>query len=242
MHIAVVADASGSRPAAEKLAANLGLELLDGRSAGEARLLLVYTEAGLVLRESGPRAAGPVRVEFRRGRSSSLLRRATLAGREGIGRAIDATAGLGQDAFAIAEAGTEVELIERSPVVAALLADGLQRALANESVRPTAERMRLHLGDAVGLLDLLGPVDLVYLDPMYPVSGREGGKAKEMRLLRALLGNDLDAAELLPVARKAATRRVAVKRPLKAPPLAGEKPSGSLKGTTVRYDLYAPAD
>lgn len=170
-----------------------------------------------------------------------MLRRAVLAGREGMQSMIDATAGLGQDAFAIAEAGVEVELIERSPIVAALLADGLQRALEDSRCRAAVERMRLHVGDARELMQELSPADVVYLDPMYPQSGREGGKVKEMRVLRMLLGDDQDAEGLLGTARRLATRRVTVKRPLRAPPLGGEEPSGSLKGTTVRYDLYGPA-
>ena len=241
MHVVVLADQPDTRPAAEALAERLGLECLPSEPAPAEVLRLAVTAAGLELREGGGRAAGPVRVDFRPGRGSSLLRRATLAGKAGVSRLIDATAGLGQDAFAVAETGVTVELLERSPIVAALLADGIARALELPGTREAALRMRLHSGDAKELLPALAPADVVYLDPMYPRSGREGGKAKEMRILRALLGGDSDAGELLQVARLTATRRVTVKRPLRAPPLAGSTPSGSLEGTTVRYDLYGPA-
>ena len=241
MHVAVAAERRGSESAATELARRLGTELVGTGPQPAGSLVLAYTDAGLVLREGGASTAGPLLVEFRPGRGSGLLKRATMAGRQGVRRVIDATAGLGQDAFAIAEAGAEVDLIERSPVLAALLADGLARALQDPATRAAASRMRLHQGEARDLLPRLGPADVVHLDPMYPLSGREGGKAKGMRMMRELLGDDLDADDLLEVARQAATRRVAVKRHPKAPPLAGQRPAGSLRGKTVRYDLYPPA-
>jgi 16S rRNA (guanine1516-N2)-methyltransferase len=244
MDVIVVAEGEGQLAAASRVARRLGIPLADsplasGRPPGDS-VLLVQTAARLELREPGPAGPGPVAVEFRPGRGSPLLRRATLAG-GGASRLVDATAGVGKDAFAMAEAGAQVELIERSELLAALLEDGLSRALEDPRCREAAGRMRLHVGDAAEVLPRLGPVDVVYLDPMYPRSGREGRKSKEMRLLREILGPDDDAERLLPVARSVAGRRVVVKRPLKAPPLGRQTPSGSLRGTTVRYDLYGPA-
>jgi 16S rRNA (guanine1516-N2)-methyltransferase len=252
----------GQDAAAAELAERLGLELVGGpggeadcvaadgaidepldeslEAAGGPELLLVRTATRLELRETGARAAGPLAVEFLPGRGSNLLRRAALAGGGEQPRVIDATAGLGQDAFALAEWGCRVDLIERSPVVAALLEDGIARALEQPETAAAARRMSLHLGDAVDLLPRLAGAAVVYLDPMYPRSGREGRKAKGMRMLRQLLGDDPDSGALLDAAQRAARRRVVVKRPLRAPPLAGGRPSGSLTGTTVRYDLYGP--
>lgn len=227
--------ASGS---AHDLARRLGLELTL-RAPEEDALLLVRTRAGLELRETGTASARPLKVQFRPGSGSAMLRKATLAGRPET-RIIDATAGLGQDSFALAEWGCRIDLIERSPVIAVLLSDAMRRAADDAETAAAAARMQLHQGDAFELLPYLAPAEVVYLDPMYPRSGREGRKAKGMRMLREILGNDLDADELLATARRAATRRVVVKRPLKAPPLAGLRPSGSLAGTTVRYDLYGP--
>ena len=44
---------------------------------------------------------------------------------------LDATAGLGRDAFVLASLGCQVTLIERVPAVAALLENGIERALLN---------------------------------------------------------------------------------------------------------------
>ena len=179
-------------------------------------------------------------IDFGEVRDSPALRRAVLATGREPRWIVDATGGLGNDAFVMASAGAQVELIERSPVVHLLLEDGLRRALEDEGTQAAASRMNLHFGEAGGLLTRFRGCDVVYLDPMYPQSGREGGKAKGMRFLRLLAGDDDDAGELLQAARRTAVRRVSVKRPLRAPPLAGERPSGSLRGKIVRFDLYAP--
>ena len=46
---------------------------------------------------------------------------------------------------------------------------------------------------------------------------------------------------LLAAALAAGPRWVVVKRPLKAPALAGRKPSHSVEGKTIRYDDFVPA-
>lgn len=160
---------------------------------------------------------------------------------------VDATAGLGADSFHLASQGLRVLMVERVPDVAALLADALARAgdgAYGEDVRRAVANLSLRVGDANTVLaelaaDGLKPA-VVYLDPMYPGTKKSALPGKGMALFRALVGADDDAAELLQVARRAASRRVVVKRPLKAPYLGGLEPTGSLKGSTTRYDLYAP--
>jgi hypothetical protein len=71
---------------------------------------------------------------------------------------IDATAGLGRDAFLLASLGATVTMIERSADMHALLLDGMARALDAGGV--TAEiisRMTLIHGDAIQLLPSLSP-------------------------------------------------------------------------------------
>lgn len=209
----------------------------------EADFLLVRTGERLELREVGG-GAGPVFVDFarapRRERRDPLLRAVGLKGSELPG-VVDATAGLGQDAFALARQGAQVTLLERSPVVAALLEDGLDRAGRTPELAATAARMRLVTGDALELLPQLPPPAVVYLDPMYPLSEKRALKRKEMRLFRGLVGDDEDVEQLFAQAREVALERVVVKRPRKAPFLGGSKPSATWRSTTVRFDLYLPA-
>lgn len=152
---------------------------------------------------------------------------------------VDATAGLGRDAFVLASAGARVTLLERSPVVHALLTDGLQRATAAGAGERTG-RMHAHAVDAVDwLTGAAGDVSpaVVYLDPMY--SGRRRGAAgKELALLQALLTDTTDEPALLAQARAVATERVVVKRHRHAAPLADQPPDYHLPGRSTRFDVY----
>lgn len=156
-------------------------------------------------------------------------------------RVLDATAGLGEDAWVLASVGCEVLAYERNPITHALLVDGLHRACETEPL--TAGRMRVKQGDGIEVLHALADVDatdrpeVVYLDPMFPL-GRKTAERKAMRVLRMLSGDDLDAHELLAAARCVATRRVVVKRPLRSPALQGPEPTVVHKGKSLRFDVY----
>jgi 16S rRNA (guanine1516-N2)-methyltransferase len=213
---------------------------------------LVLTETRLELRTLGKSAPGPVYVDFVAGGNDWRRRHGGGRG-QGVARAcglkggatphvLDATAGLGRDAFVLAALGCRVDMIERSPVAAALLEDGLTRARASQEVADIAGRMSLYRGDTVTLLqhwDVERP-DVIYLDPMFPEGKTKSALSKkEMQAFQHVIGADMDADALLAPAREMAISRVAVKRPRHAPWLAGEKPSFSIEGDSVRYDCYA---
>lgn len=154
---------------------------------------------------------------------------------------LDATAGLGEDAWVLASMGCNVTACERNPITHALLADGLSRAMKSQP--DTATRIRLAPGDGVAFMqELTGHApaelpDVVYLDPMFP-TGRKTAERKAMRVLRMISGDDTDASRLLEAALKAATHRVVVKRPRLAAPLLGPKPTVIHKGKSLRFDVY----
>ena len=153
---------------------------------------------------------------------------------------LDATAGLGRDAFVFASLGCPVILLERHPIIAALLEDGLIRAQTAHSTQEIAARMRLHSGDAIELLQQWSrPIpQVIYLDPMFPHRDKSAQVKKEMLLFRPLVGEDLDAPALLHAALELATHRVVVKRARKAPPIEGNAPGFVLEGKSSRYDIY----
>ena len=82
--------------------------------------------------------------------------------------------------------------------------------------------------------------DVIYLDPMYPQRTKCALVKKEMRLLRAMVGEDLDAAILLAKARCFARRRVVVKRPRLAPKLGAMEPHAVIQSRNTRFDIYLP--
>ena len=58
-------------------------------------------------------------------------------------KAIDATAGMGEDGFLLAAQGYEVTLYEQNPVIAVLLKDALRRAKKHPVLKEIAARMKL---------------------------------------------------------------------------------------------------
>ncbi len=160
-------------------------------------------------------------------------------------RILDATAGLGRDGYVLAALGAQVTLAERNPSVMELLRDAHQRALNNPAQADVAGRIDLLALDSCSALKdphiLDRPYDVVYLDPMYPEDGKTALPSKEMQILRDLTEGDEDADSLLPLALGAARLRVVVKRPSKAPWLAGRAPSMSLQSTQLRFDVYVIA-
>jgi len=193
-------------------------------------------------------SGGTPRVDFVTGAVGYRLRKGNARGHPlvracGIGtmpeaHIVDATAGLGRDAFLLASMGNRVTLIERAPAVHALLADGLARAKADIGAAAAVGRMTLLLGDAKGLLPTLG-ADIVLVDPMHPPRGNTALVKQEMRLLRQLVGDDQDVLELMRVALATARKRVVLKWPSPAPPLAGlPKPSHQIRGRTTRYEVF----
>ncbi|MDB5563212.1 MAG: hypothetical protein JWN11_2630 [Hyphomicrobiales bacterium] len=178
------------------------------------------------------------RLRFGGGRGQAIAKAAGFSGGK-TPVIVDATAGLGRDAFLLASLGASVTLIERSPQMHALLQDGLQRAAASgPEFAEIVGRMTLLLGDARELLPQLRP-EVVMVDPMHPERTSSALVKLEMRLVRELVGTDPDAFELMQVALAAATRRVVLKWPLRADPLPGLRPpSHQIVGKSVRFDVF----
>jgi len=151
---------------------------------------------------------------------------------------LDATAGLGRDSFVLATLGCTVTMMERMPVVAALLENGLQRGNLNTDVNDITQKMKIIHASSINDMDLAQQPDVIYLDPMYPHREKSAAIKKEMRIFQTLVGEDLDADALLAPALALAKYRVVVKRPNYAPPLNNQKPSTTIKMKKNRFDVY----
>lgn len=181
------------------------------------------------------------RRQFGGGRGEAIVKAIGVKGVQ-LPTVLDATAGLGRDAFVLASVGCNVQLLERHPVVYALLEDGLERAYKDAEL---GEFFKAHLtllpsGDLVNVKILPQSVDVIYLDPMYPHQQKSAQVKKEMRLFQSLVGADLDADLFLDHALKLAKKRVVVKRPSSAPFLANRKTTNAIITKNHRFDLYTP--
>ncbi|WP_110686680.1 class I SAM-dependent methyltransferase [Salinicola aestuarinus] len=235
----------------QPLAERYGLEW---RGVQPATGLSLRQDAGDLVIAGDPGTYGhPIGVDFLSGRVAHRRRfgggRGQLVARAcGFGKGVtpcvvDATAGLGRDAFVLASLGAEVLMVERVAAIHALLADALVRASDDPEVGEIASRLALrHADSAAGLgaavADWPHPPQVVHLDPMFPHREKSALVKKEMRLFRELAGADDDAPRLLEAALAIATHRVVVKRPRKAPPIEGPAPHHVIEEKTSRYDLY----
>ena len=91
-----------------------------------------------------------------------------------------------------------------------------------------------------GLADLPFTPDVVLLDPMFPTREKSASVKKKAQFLQHLEAPCGDEAALLEAALAARPRKVVVKRPPKGPHLAGVRPTYSLEGKAVRYDVIVP--
>lgn len=239
--------ADDGHPHSGALSRDLALPLLSPDDADSAVFLLRYDQEVLQLFDVATRMALAVSFEggslgYRRQQhvGGELLVKAVGGLRAAGGSVIDATAGLGGDALLLATAGFEVTMIERSPVIAALLENALSRAAASmdAALRDTVASMHLHVGDAAQWLGL-HHADVVCLDPMFPPRRKSAQVRKEMFLLGKLLAAEDHGEALLAPALQAADKRVVVKRPRLAPCLAGAKPDWQLSGRSTRFDVYS---
>ena len=249
MNIAISVTNPSVLPKAQQLAEQLGLAIIDledqeADMAEMTELMLVLTPLHLELRSLQDPKLNPLWVDFNSTSMAHRLKHTTMKDdlikaigiKRGIRpRVLDATAGLGTDGFLLAYLGCAVTLIERSPIIAALLADGLQRA--NAALRP----QDLIVGDAKSTMKDLAKEqfpDVVYLDPMHPERNKSALVKKAMRLVRDVVGNDEDAQQLLAIALRCARKRVVVKRPRLASNLTDAKPDHVIVGKSTRYDIY----
>jgi len=212
---------------------------------------LSMQQGALVLLNADLPKQGAILVDFASGASS--YRRQHGGGKsEAIAKAVglnkktqlsvlDATAGLGRDAFVLASLGATVTLVERNPAVAALLADGLRRAAADAQLTEVAARMQLRHCPAIQALQNSAAVDVVFLDPMFPAREKSAQVKKEMRAFHDVVGSDADADSLLAPALLLAKKRVVVKRPGYAGWLADKAPTMAVTGKNNRFDVYVNA-
>lgn len=229
---------NGDRDAADMLSRQLGVPLAD--SMGEA-LTLVFDGTGLSLVGYGMCYQGDFarmlsRVTKGRLHHEMLVKLAKTKTEHPV--AVDAAAGMGEDSFLLAAAGYEVYLFEQDAVIAALLRDALYRAGEDDRLRGIVGRMHLSEGNSIELMPRLGITpEIVYLDPMFPPRKKSGLIHKKLQLIQKLEQPCADERELFDAAAAMHPKKIIIKRPLNGAPLADRKPSYTVKGKAIRYDV-----
>jgi 16S rRNA (guanine1516-N2)-methyltransferase len=215
----------------------------------ENKLVLYFDAGGLALSGDGMMVRGDFTRMARRLKHGLLerellVRAARFRHKKGPFRALDATAGMGEDSLLLAAAGFSVDMYEYDPVIALLLEDAVRRAAEVPELAEAAGRMHVFTGDSIAAMKRIAqsgekPPDVILLDPMFPEKHKNSLTKKKFQLIHRLEKPCSNEEELLDAALSAAPERVIIKRPVKGPYLAGYKPDYSIKGKTVRYDCIA---
>ncbi len=237
--IVVCLEKGGQKDMAEAFARRIGAEISEKPGP---KLTILFHAKGVSLTGYGLSYQGDFENMLHRvtnGRlQHEMLVRAAKSDKPGR-KAIDATAGMGEDAFLLAAQGYEVTLFEQNPVIAVLLKDALRRAKKHPVLKDIASRMNLVQDNSVeGMSKLLDPVDVIYLDPMFPARQKSSLINKKLQLIQKLEPPCSEETDLFDAAISASPSKIIVKRPLKSEFLAGRKPSYTLNGKAIRYDCY----
>ena len=159
-------------------------------------------------------------------------------------RVLDTTAGLAADAFVLATLGCPLTLIERSPVIACLIDNAIERASLSENfqtiLKQGFEVINCDANDYIRHRLATGKPapDVIYIDPMYPERKKSALVKKDMQILQHLHGKADNTAELLENALLYAGKRVVVKRPIHAEAVSSRTPDTCIKSKKTRYDIY----
>lgn len=183
---------------------------------------------------------GPIlhRLKYGKGRGQNLAKAVGFKFNKNR-TIIDATAGLGYDAFILASLGANVTLIERSEKIYDLLKAAISEAkLYGGEISKIVNRMNLLFGDSKDILPNIAP-EVILIDTMYKDRKKSALVKNDMRLVREVVGSDSDHVELINVALKNASKRVVIKQPRYAETLDNIKAcSHQILGKTIRYDVY----
>ena len=183
---------------------------------------------------------GPIlhRLKYGKGRGQNLAKAVGMKFNKNR-TIIDATAGLGYDAFILASLGANVTLIERSEKIYDLLKDGISEAkLYGGEISKIVGRMDLLFGDSKEILPSISP-EVILIDTMYKDRKKSALVKNNMRLVREVVGSDPDYIDLINIALNSASKRVVIKQPRYAVPLKEIKTcSHQILGKTIRYDVY----
>lgn len=215
------------------------------------KLALLIDDDGLWLSANGmkmqPAWTDEIHRLKRAGIKNELIARACNIGK--IDKLLDATAGLGHDALLLAHLGAKVTLLERHPILFALLESALQQAKQHSILVKTVANIELIFADAEDYLKRIvdSKYDVIYLDPMFPARDanqkqekKQAQVKKQMQLLHVLLPDDgvMDLGENLLILAKEKAKRVIVKRPKHAVFLADQQPQHQWQGDACRFDGY----
>jgi len=211
---------------------------VDRRTCLNERYTLVRSNGRFELRDTQAKSAVAISLDIadirRRVRQGRRLAIAKACGVRPDLNVLDAMAGFGLDGITLAALGCRVLMIERDPMLYALLEDSVARARVELAHLGPIE---CRFGDARDLLATSAAFDTIYLDPMFPERDGSALPRKRAQLLAQYVGPPDDGlAGLITQSRMSARQRVVVKRRRRDVPVVS--PDWQIVGRSVRFDVY----
>jgi 16S rRNA (guanine1516-N2)-methyltransferase len=235
---------------------NLNIPLIDSDRLNEYELILEYINEQWYLRhvdKKKKKMFGVMNINFTDGailhrflyggHNRSVVSALGLKAKKNIS-ILDATAGWGNDAFLFSSLGCRVTLYEKNPLVFFILNQAIEYGKRNSSdpaLCDTLKRMTCFQHDSIQIMSgVTEDFDVVYLDPMFESTNKSAKVKKNMQFLQIFeKQSEVNDSELLSSALEIPCSRVVVKRFIHAPQISHvETPSYSVKGKTIRYDVY----
>jgi 16S rRNA (guanine1516-N2)-methyltransferase len=150
----------------------------------------------------------------------------------------DATAGLLSDSMIFLSLGHNVVAVEQSKIIYLLVNDAIHRA---RNRIPFLKNLKfIHDNSIVSYKKSKKSFDIIYLDPMYPVTKKKIKKSGDLRSIGSILEleNLFDKGDyLIDKFMKVDCKKLILKRPLKSEKIYSNI-NYQVKGKTTRFDIY----
>ena len=245
MRFFVSFDELADKEKALELSNELSLELFckdDSKlsKAFEDDYFLVCSQEQLFLRKGLRRNSRPIFSDFddwARNYDDILLRSA-LKGLPKSFSCLDVTAGFGKDSLEISKLSNceSLVLLEKEKWLCKILEDGMKIARSTRTQNLVKKFEIINTDNLKFLEGNKSNFDLIYIDPMF--FGVSKSKAKKhMQALRDL-SSKLEDSQILGKCLKLAKNRIVIKRHKNMHYLESFRPTRSIEGKVIRYDIY----
>jgi 16S rRNA (guanine1516-N2)-methyltransferase len=154
---------------------------------------------------------------------------------------LDLCGGWGRDSLCFASWGFKASCLERHSEVFKLVSKTFQELKTRNSIYENILKNISYLNiDAKDFLkNTKDNWPLIYLDPMYPDRKKSALGKGEMRILKELVGDDPDKAELAQLAFEKTKKRLVIKGPKLSPSLLElVRPTHVFKGSSTRFEIF----
>ncbi len=228
---------------AEELASFIGTTSCDARQMTQY-CHLYLSDSGLSFFHPEARSTKKFKIDFNSGTTRWRINRAdheklikkALGKHEAPLNILDCTAGMLQDTLLFLRLGHKVTAVEQSKILFCLLNDAINRSNDQEIFKA----LTLINANACSYISKAEKFDVIYFDPMYPVSKKNALNSGQLEYITKILATesiDNDPMQDFEILRSMQIKKMVIKRPIKAEPFS-KKMNYQVLGKTTRFDVY----